>query len=386
VISVIDDGAGIDLQAVLRRAKERGLVEESVADLTLEQAVELIFSPSFSTAQSVTSIAGRGVGLDVVKQEIESMNGSVAIETTPGLGSIWKLIVPLSLAVTEAVVVKLGGNDYAVPLNYVAYGLLIQPDRITIREGVEWYSDGALEYRLVRMHRLFGTQDPAAESRGLIVSAGDQRLILAVDSVPSRREIVVKPLDSLVARHPFFEGGTLDNEGRPVLIMNIPSIIRLAVRGKLDALLGAGRSNVIRAGAGSGMALGVGTKPVVLVVDDSLSVRTVQQRILTDLDCEVILANDGMDAVEVLRTRAVNFIFSDLEMPRMNGYDLTTTVRTNPNWSHIPVVIVTSRAAQKHIDKAMQLGASACLTKPFTQEDLRRMLDTHIRYQQASAA
>jgi CheY-like chemotaxis protein len=145
----------------------------------------------------------------------------------------------------------------------------------------------------------------------------------------------------------------------------------------LDAVL-AGRTSD-RLSHGTSTAASRAGRLNVLVVDDSLSVRTVQQRLLSELDCNVFLANDGLDVLEILRSRPVDFIFSDLETPRMNGYDLTMTVRSNPNWSQLPIVIVTSRAAQKHLDRALQLGASAVITKPFTIDDLRRVLENLAR-------
>ena len=379
IITLRDNGRGVDAAKVLTRAKERGLIAADVAELAPEKVLEVLYAPGFSTAAEVTSIAGRGVGLDVVKKEIESMNGSLAMETTLGEGTVWRLQLPLSLAISEAVIVGLGTQEFAIPLNFVTSGLLLNTNRIFIRDGTEYYNVADEDLRLIRLARLFGQDEETLDPRGVILNVGDQRCLLLVDRVPARREIVVKGLDPLLARHAFLEGATLDADGLPVLILSAPALLRYAASvARID-------STKLPVRAARKVERNTG-RLTVLVVDDSLSVRTVQDRLLGELGLEVILANDGLDALDKLRLREVDMIFTDLEMPRMNGYDLISTVRGNPNWADIPMVLVTSRAAQKHLDKAKQLGCNGFLIKPFTQQDLISQLSAHAAYEAHKAA
>lgn len=378
VLSIRDDGRGIDPARVLHRAKERGLIAPSVTELSHEQTLHMIFTPGFSTATDVSSVAGRGVGLDVVKSEVEAMNGSVTAEWVLGEGTTWKLLLPLSLAVTEAIIVGLDTDEFAIPLNFTESGILLDPHQVRVRDGAENYAIGAEELPLIRLANVFASGDAAQATRGVIISVGDARAVLAVDSVPARREIVVKGFDPLLARHPLLEGATLDAEGRPVLILNAPALLRLVESGALTALT----AHAARAATPTQTReRKAGERFTAMVVDDSLSVRAVQERLLGELGCEVVLATDGLDAIEKLRARRVDIIFTDLEMPRMNGYDLISTVRLNPNWSTLPMVLVTSRAGQKHLDKALNLGCNDFLVKPFTQDDLARVLAAHGGYQ-----
>jgi chemosensory pili system protein ChpA (sensor histidine kinase/response regulator) len=380
IITIKDDGRGVDAAKVLARAKERGLINAEVSDLPMEKVLDVLFTPGFSTAAEVTSIAGRGVGLDVVKKEIESINGSVSMETETGSGTTWRLQLPLTLAVSEAVIVGLGSQEYAIPLNFVTTGMLLTTNQIFVRDGTEFYNVAGEDLRLIRLARLFGGEEEIADPRGVILSVGDQRCVLMVDRVPARREIVVKGFDPLLARHSFLEGATLDSEGRPVLILSAPALIRFSGAvarvdaPKVAAVLGSAVPSIRKGERKSG-------KLTALVVDDSLSVRTVQDRLLSELGLEVVLASDGLDALDKLRVREVDIIFTDLEMPRMNGYDLISTVRSNSSWANIPMVLVTSRAGQKHLDKAKELGCNGFLVKPFTQDDLAAQLSEHAAYE-----
>ena len=383
-ITIRDDGSGVDPARVLARAKERGLISADTTELSPERTLEMLFTPGFSTAAEVTSLAGRGVGLDVVKKEIESINGSVTMETEVGKGTTWRLQLPLTLAVSEAVIVGIGSQEFAIPLNFVASGLLLKADEIFLRDGTEFYSIAGEDIRLIRLARLFGGEDEISNPRGVILSVGDQRCVLLVDRVPARREIVVKGFDPLLARHIFLEGATLDSDGRPVLILSAPALIRYAsVVARMDAAKPA--LSVSDSSLAARKVEQRSGRLVALVVDDSLSVRTVQDRLLAELGLEVVLANDGLDALDKLRQRTVDIIFTDLEMPRMNGYDLISTVRSNANWAHIPMVLVTSRSGQKHLDKAKDLGCNGFLIKPFTQADLAAQLSEHARYESRAA-
>ena len=227
---------------------------------------------------------------------------------------------------------------------------------------------------VLRLSQLFGVPGNENSNKGLIASVGDRRAIVVVDVVLRRQEIVVKQLDSVMALHPLLNGATVDAEGRVIPILNLPMLLKLGVAG------GNGEWSKRREGevAGAPARRGVGSREAlstrVLVVDDSLSVRKVQERYFKDLGCQVTLASDGLVALEKLREQDFDLIFTDLEMPRLNGYELISEVRGNPAWSRVPVVVISSRGADKYITKAMNLGASTFLSKPFTQEQLRQVL------------
>jgi chemosensory pili system protein ChpA (sensor histidine kinase/response regulator) len=202
-------------------------------------------------------------------------------------------------------------------------------------------------------------------SSGLIISAGDQRGIIAVDRVLRRQEIVVKQLDSVFAGHPLLNGATLDAEGRVIPILNLPTLLKFSERRGASQRGRAERRVETVSEAGLFR---------VLIVDDSLSVRKVQERLLTELGCQVTPASDGLHALEKLREGRFDFVFTDLEMPRLNGYELIAEIRSNPAWSSLPVVVISSRGADKYITKAMNVGATTFLTKPFAQEQLNQAL------------
>ncbi|PTX91934.1 hypothetical protein DB346_23545 [Verrucomicrobia bacterium LW23] len=661
-IEIQDDGAGIRAEAVRKRAIERGLLAADAPPLTHEHVVQLLFQPGFSTAEKVSTVAGRGVGLDVVKAEVEGLNGAIRVESTEGTGSTWVLRMPVSLSITEAILAECAGQSFAFPLNFVERGMLMDDIPVTVREGHEWTEIHEEEVRVFSLAELLDLTPPAHGMRpgggdelspeaasaldrpgaqALLLSVGDSRALLRLDRIVKRQEVVVKPLDMLLSTHPFLTGATIDAEGRPVFILNLPSLLRASTetmpgigqaemeiqsevsegetshvsgtshvpanaisnagndlrttletpggaaslqnnaepahlsvsssqpdtstateqRAKEDvalpapaarlqsppvqvpvtaakpesagsspaarqlpakglpalfqkgglrppppptqipALAGAvtpkpasqaastspqqpkedlqpstnqpvtavapshelpsepiGRAIPLRDGAGDENAGidsttltqsfdaqqvvrtnppanthrqkeaqrppardatqqlvmaarelrqkaaanprmttaapaaapdagrgGLATRSVmaaplqVLVVDDSLSVRKVQERSLAALGCRVHLAVDGVDALEKLRQLPVDLIFSDLEMPRMNGYELIRAIRALPekDRAELPIVIITSRATEKHHAKAMELGASGYLTKPFTQPQLEEALRKH---------
>jgi chemosensory pili system protein ChpA (sensor histidine kinase/response regulator) len=296
----------------------------------------------------------------------------------------------------------LGGVTFAFPLNFIEYGVVLDGPLVRGADGREMYvlegsgatpaeavgaSDTSHFARdtvqgaalpVVRLARVLGLPGDASSNKGLIVGVGERRAVVVVDVVLNRQEVVIKQLDSVMAQHPLLNGATLDAEGRVIPILNLPALLKFA---ELNSGLGSGGSGL---GSGAG-ASSAGVKSPgreskgqlrVLVVDDSLSVRKVQERLLRDLGCVVSVAADGLGALERLREQEFDFVFTDLEMPRLNGYELISELRGNPAWAGLPVVVVSSRGADKYITKAMNLGASTFLSKPFTPQQLQQVL-TH---------
>ncbi|HEX5218925.1 MAG TPA: response regulator [Verrucomicrobiae bacterium] len=403
VLQLSDDGGGVDAAAVRERAIEKGWLEKGSPELSPEQVAEFIFKPGFSTASKVTTVSGRGIGLDVVRKEVENLNGSVELKYVAGEGATWTLRLPLTLSISEAILAELGGTQYAFPLNFVEAGLILESEKIVKRgdgeagkrgdgeplNPLEQYPverrdlelgtenpDAATEedegpkfdlLPVLRLSRLFGVPGNENSDKGLIASVGDRRAIVVVDVVLRRQEIVVKQLDAVMAQHPLLNGASVDAEGRVIPILNLPTLLKWG-EGQ------GGENRRIWESAKAPSRTVAGSRTRVLVVDDSLSVRKVQERYFKDLGCQVTVASDGLVALEKLREQDFDLIFTDLEMPRLNGYELISEVRGNPAWSHVPVVVISSRGADKYITKAMNLGASTFLSKPFTQQQLRQVL------------
>jgi len=400
VLQIADDGGGVDAAAVRERAVAKGWVAADAPALSPEQVVAFIFKPGFSTATKVTSVSGRGIGLDVVRKEVENLNGSVELKYEAGQGSTWTLRLPLTLSISEAILAEVGGTQFAFPLNFIEAGLILEPEQLKrdAESGAESYP---VERRLVeletesaelegaedgpkfdwlpvmRLSRVLGIAGNESSNKGLIVSVGDRRTIVVVDVVMRRQEIVVKQLDSVMALHPLLNGASLDAEGRVIPILNLPTLLKLGERGEKS---GARGENLESASNSSIPASDSSRRQTrVLVVDDSLSVRKVQERYLRDLGCVVTVARDGLEGLEKLREGNFDLILTDLEMPRVNGYELISEVRGNPAWSGVPVVVISSRGADKYITKAMNLGASTFLSKPFTQAQLKQVLGHYVR-------
>ncbi len=418
VLQLSDDGAGINAVAVRERAVAKGWLAADAPALAPEQVVHFIFQPGFSTASKVTSVSGRGVGLDVVRTEVENLNGSVELRYEPGQGSTWSLRLPLTLAISEAILARLGGVTYAFPLNFIEYGVVLDAEcLVRAADGSETYvmqaaavaePDGpeaapaqglvansdtshfardavvGTSLPVVRLSRLLGVAGAADSNKGLIVGAGERRAVLVVDEVLARQEVVIKELDSVLAQHPLLNGASLDAEGRVIPILNVPGLLKLAAEQGPKACV-----RPEAAGVDAALPAASPSRPTrALVVDDSLSVRKVQERFLRELGCQVVLAKDGLEALERLRQAALeqaagpggnggltfDVVFTDLEMPRLNGFELITEVRGNPAWAAMPLVVISSRGADKYITKAMNLGASTFLSKPFTQEQLGEVL------------
>lgn len=366
VIQITDDGAGVNADAVRQRAIEKGWITADAPALTPEQVVHFIFQPGFSTAAKVTSVAGRGVGLDVVRKDIETLNGSVELKYDRHQGSTWTLRLPLTLSISEAILTDVGGTTLAFPLNFIESGLILDQPGTRDEAGREWYAIGDATLPVLRLAPLFRLPGEENSAKGIIVSIGDRRAIVIVDRVLARQEIVIKHLDALTSQHPLLNGATLDAEGRVLPILNLPALLKFGERGHLHSSARPANRNATKSAA----------QLRVLIVDDSLSVRKVQERMLNELGCKVVTAFDGLNALEKLRTQEFDFIFTDLEMPRLNGYELISDLRGNPAWADLPVVVISSRGADKYITKAMNLGASTFLSKPFTQEQLQQVL-TH---------
>ncbi|MCS4234766.1 Hpt domain-containing protein [Stenotrophomonas sp. BIGb0135] len=360
VLEVADDGAGLDREAIRRRAEQRGLVQ---ADAVLGDAEldAMIFSPGFSTADQVSQLAGRGVGMDVVHNEVRQLGGSVDIHSVRGQGVTFTLRLPQTLAVTQAVFVQIGETTFAVPVASVSGIGRISRERFETANG--GYHYGGEEFALHDLGTLIGQAQARAEGQAqvplLLVRAGDLRVAVAIDQVLGNREIVVKPVGLQIASVPGIYGATITGDGRVVVILDVAPLVRRFIANPHKPIAETTQVSDREA-------------PVVMVVDDSLTMRKVTGRILERHNFEVTVARDGIEALERLEERVPDLMLLDIEMPRMDGYELATAMRADPRYKDVPIVMITSRSGDKHRQRAFEIGVQRYLGKPYQELDLMR--------------
>jgi two-component system chemotaxis sensor kinase CheA len=344
VFEVEDDGGGIRTDAVLSRAIARGLIPAGTPALRDEEAVRLLFTPGFSTKDTTNEVAGRGVGLDVVKAEVEQMGGSVAVRFTPGRGAVWSVRVPLNLSASEALVVEAGRLTVAIPLGYVQR--CIRLDASSLREEGGKIVAGAEGLPFYALHELLGSSAAEDSQHGVVVDGGAFQAVLGVHRLAARREVVRKDPGPILGRLPFLSGICPEADGGLLPLLHIPELLRQLGRNDSGA-----------------MPVPLAAPLNVLVVDDSASVRLAHQKLLERLGCRTLTAVDGVDALERLESEPVDLVLSDLEMPRMDGLALTQALRADPRWQTLPVIVVTSRREASLVETLKQAGAG-WLPKP----------------------
>jgi chemosensory pili system protein ChpA (sensor histidine kinase/response regulator) len=363
VLRVEDDGNGVNLDAVRKRAIERGLMKKN-EDITEQRLTEFILESGFSTATTVTGLAGRGVGMDVVNNEIKQIGGSMDIESHSGQGTCFIIRIPFSLAVMQAIGVNVGDNSYFVPLNSVSGVARMLPGeyaKLTRQESPEYEFAGE-KYPVLELEPLLD-ETPKPQQSGnislLMIRAGDHKAAFRVSELQGHQEVVMKPVGPQISSIPGILGATITADGRVVMILDIGPLIR---RGLTQAA-----SPVVVA---EPKPLEKTRQPLVMVVDDSITMRKVTSRVLENHALEVMTAQDGLDAIENLHERVPDLMLLDIEMPRMDGYELAEHVRGDPRLRHVPIVMITSRAGQKHRKRARDAGANDYMTKPYQEAEL----------------
>lgn len=362
VIQLEDDGRGIDIQHLRRRAEVAGLLS---AERPLDDAelVDLIFEPGLSTAVEATNISGRGVGLDVVRSTMTRLKGSVSVRSASGLGTTFTLRVPVVLAVLQTMLVRVGEQSYAIPIAALerVVKTSVRPEA-TIGQTPMLELDGEA-FMYVDLGQALG-QPPAARSAGetpmLVVRAADTRIALAVSELQGQREIVVKSLGPHLRAAPAVLGATVQTNGQVLLVLNTTELLT-------QRFLAAGAQHPGARKLGEGQLSA-------LVVDDSLSVRKVVARSLERDGWVVRQARDGVDALEVLQSFRPDVTLVDIEMPRMDGFELTSILRDVPDYGSPPVVMITSRAGDKHRARAQELGVAGYVVKPYQEHELLALL------------
>ncbi|MBL8341852.1 MAG: Hpt domain-containing protein [Rubrivivax sp.] len=363
-----DDGGGIDYPRIRERAEERGLIEPGQAMSDAELA-QLIFAPGFSTAEAVSELAGRGVGLDVVRAEVNAMGGRIETASAKGQGTRFRLLLPLTTAVTQVVTLRCGEFQVSVPSTLVEV-----VKRLPRAETEAAYAAGTLEfngekvgfYWLAALLQAGTRGDTSGRSQSVVViRSAAQRVAVHVDEVVGNQEVVVKNVGPQLARLPGLVGVTLLPSGAVALIYNPVALAAVYADSARS------RMTLPQRPAGPKAELSAPVvAPLVLVVDDSLTVRRVTQRLLTREGYRVATAKDGLEALERLAEERPVVVLSDIEMPRMDGFDLVRNIRADERLADLAVIMITSRIAQKHREYAVELGVDHYLGKPYSEEEL----------------
>jgi chemosensory pili system protein ChpA (sensor histidine kinase/response regulator) len=381
-VEVEDDGGGIDYERVKQSAIERGLVSPETADrLTESDLREMLFHPGFSTAPVKTELAGRGVGLDVVRANLNTLNGEIDIQSTPGQGTKFTLKVPLTLIISPALFVRCGGTSFALPLAVVEEIRRLRADEIENVGGKLLTKVRDVVTEVVRLDSYLGL--PPLEPingyfRMVVANAGNRQIGLVVEEVLGKDEIVIKNLGEYLRRVKLFPGTTIAPDGSLILLIDLNRMVATEPNERRTLQAGASAARVFAPGS---EAVARGTIPteaidriqherVIVVVDDSISVRKFVGRMLEKNGYRVKLAADGLEAAEIVALHGCHLVITDLEMPRMTGYELMVQLRQSPATRRIPVMVVTSRAGAKHRDRAIKEGAVAFLTKPVQEDQL----------------
>ena len=374
-LTLADDGRGLPLDEIKSKAIASGLIGKG-ADPAQAQLIEAIFAPGFTTAQEVTQISGRGIGMDVVKNAITNLGGRVEVATTPGKGTIFTLYLPLTLAVTQAVLVRAGGRIHALPSALVEQVQQVKSDvlvNLYVAREVRWQTR---LYPFFYLPQLLGdplhSPEPQRYNPVLLLKSANQHLAIHVDEMVGNQEIVIKNIGAQLARLPGLAGATVLGTGEIVLILNPVQLLARQLRTATQAA--ANEADAGGADAGGGIAAVQPVlrehTPYVLVVDDSLTVRKITSRLLIREGYQVGTARDGIDALQLLTEQMPDIILLDIEMPRMDGFEFAKTVKNDVRLKSIPIIMITSRTAAKHRARAAEIGVEAYLGKPFQEEEL----------------
>ena len=367
IMRFLDDGQGLDYPRIEARARERGLIAPDHQPSERELA-QMIFAPGFSTAKQVTALAGRGVGMDVVRAEVAGLGGRIDVDSTTGKGSCFTVHLPVSLAVTQVVLLEIEGGKFAVQSALVEQIVQMKPEALTEAyqaQRVEIAGERVPFYFLGSLLEIPGVKPVAQRVAPVVVlRAGATRIALHVDTVVPNQEVVIKHIGPQLARLAGVAGATVLGNGDIVLILNPVQLAMARVAGQL----GKGKAATFSASE-------LQTAATVMVVDDSVTVRKVTQRLLMREGYNVVLAKDGVDALRQMQEVIPDVMLVDIEMPRMDGFDLTKNVREHADFANVPIIMITSRTADKHRNHALSLGVDVFLGKPFSEDDLLR----HVR-------
>jgi chemosensory pili system protein ChpA (sensor histidine kinase/response regulator) len=373
LIEVIDDGAGLDFTRIREKAFAQGLFAAGQT-VTDRQLSELIFQSGFSTAHKVTELAGRGVGMDVVRAEAGALGGRVLVDSTPGKGTRFTISLPLTLASTQVVLVRVGERVHALPSAIVELVQQFKPAQLQAIYQQGYVERHGEKVKLIYLSHMLGDREqiPVAQrySPVIICRSGNDRIALHIDEVLGNQEVVVKNIGPQLARMIGIAGASVLGSGDIVLILNPVQLAQRAEMHQVPTLPATAPDFAADVTRTTKPVTELETLPTIMVVDDSLTVRRVTQRLLTREGYQVVLAKDGVDALRQLQDYTPDVMLVDIEMPRMDGFDLTRNVRGDDRFRNIPIIMITSRTADKHRRVAMELGVNIYLGKPYQEDEL----------------
>ncbi|MDQ1243302.1 MAG: hypothetical protein QG550_2554, partial [Pseudomonadota bacterium] len=360
VITVEDDGAGLNVAAIHAKARQMGLLQPGM-ELTDEESLQLILEPGFSTADRLTQQAGRGVGMDVVATEIKKLGGALFIESKPGAGARFTVRLPFTLAITQALIVRVHDELFALPMATVEGVARLTRTEIQrhLDEEPATFEYGGHHYRFQHLGVFVGSGPSILPETDvalpvILVRAGEHSTALVLDELIGSREIVVKPVGPQIAGIRGISGATILGDGRIVVILDMGTLVRSEWRARSAESARSVQDDRIFA----------------MVVDDSITVRRVTQRLLERNGMRVLTAKDGVEALSLLQEHVPDVILLDIEMPRMDGYEVAAHVRNDARLADVPIIMITSRVGDKHRARAIELGVDDYLGKPYQESQL----------------
>ena len=366
IVQVSDDGAGMNLKAIRDKGLALGLIR---ADQVLpdDDVMQLVLEPGFSTAGKVTQHSGRGVGMDVVADSVKKLGGALHMETKEGEGTSFTIRLPFTLAISHALVVRTGDEFYALPLPTVEGVVRLTKSEVTAHLGSDApaFGHNGQRFRFQHLATYVGLEPSALPEQDvtipvILVRAGEHSTGLVADELIGSREIVVKSVGPQIAAIRGISGATILGDGRIVVILDINALVRAEWRGRSEVVVPRDRAD---------------KRTLALVIDDSITVRRVTQRLLERNGMRVLTARDGVDAIEVLQEHQPDIILLDIEMPRMDGYEVAAHVRADARLKDIPIIMITSRVGDKHRARAIEIGVDDYLGKPYQEAQLLEAIE-----------
>ncbi|HHB93270.1 MAG TPA: response regulator, partial [Thioploca sp.] len=367
IVKLSDDGAGLNLAAIRQKAEERELIQPDTV-ISDHELMQFVLEPAFSTAKMVTQLSGRGVGMDVANSEIKQLGGNLRIFSKAGKGTTFEIRLPLSLTINQALLIHVGEETMAIPINHLDAVMRIKREKvIDENHKITHYKYMDNDYSIFHLGELLGFSRTASLNMSLIpmllIHVADHRVALLVDGIEGSKEIVVKSIGPQIGAIRWIAGASILGDGRVVIILDVPALTRIDSTKFIAPQVTEVKEEKV-------------VIKTIMVVDDSITVRKVTARLLKRQGMHVITAKDGIDAIAQLQEHIPDLMLLDVEMPRMDGYELATQVRNNDDLKHIPIIMITSRTGAKHRDKAEKIGINRYLGKPFNETELLNNINT----------
>ena len=381
VVQVSDDGKGLDLEAIRRKAIERGLTSEG-AKLNDSDIMQFILEPGFSTAKEVTQVAGRGVGMDVVDAEIKQLGGGLEIDSSVGKGTIFTVRLPFTLAISQTLLVGSAGETYAIPMVGIEGVVRVPTEQVReyLTGELSFHEYAGERYEVRSLSSLLGRDHMPEPEKGqnriplLLVRAGDYLAALAVDSIIGSRETVVKSVGPQVSGIRGIAGATILGDGSVVVILDVGALVRTGFVARISREAEEAEGEVAETRAAEPAweepEEEEARQTIVMVVDDSITVRRVTTRLLERQGMQAVTAKDGLDALAQLQDTRPDIMLLDIEMPRMDGFEVATHIKGDEELKSIPIIMITSRVGEKHRQRALDIGVDEYLGKPYQETEL----------------